>query len=194
MGYGRDRRFLAGLWAARRDRSIVGAMHLHVICKDGLWRAGFGGAEWPCAVGRGGVRPDKAEGDGATPAGCWPLRRLYYRPDRLEIAPQSSLPAEALTPELGWCDDPGDSAYNTLVKRPYPGRHELLWREDRLYDIVGVMGYNDDPPYPGRGSAIFLHLARDDYGPTEGCVALALPHLLDYLRAAGPGSEVRITK
>ncbi len=78
-----------------------------------------------------------------------------------------------LAPQDGWCDDADDAAYNKPVPLPYPGRHEILWRADAIYDLVGVLGWNDAPVVKGRGSAIFLHVARPDYAPTEGCIALS---------------------
>ena len=156
---------------------------------DGAWRAAFGARDWRCAIGPAGVTADKREGDGATPLGCFPLRRLLYRPDRL-AQPETLLPVAPLVPEDGWCDDPNDDAYNTQVRLPFAARHERLWRDDGVYDAIAILGYNDDPPQPGAGSAIFLHVARDDYPPTQGCVALALPDLLTVLREAGPGIRV----
>jgi L,D-peptidoglycan transpeptidase YkuD (ErfK/YbiS/YcfS/YnhG family) len=140
---------------------------------------------WPratvrCALGRGGVVRDKREGDGATPAGCFPLRRVLFRPDRV-ARPRTSLPVQAIAAHDGWCDDPGDALYNRPVRLPYPARHERLWRDDGLYDLVVVLGYNDDPARPGLGSAIFLHAARSDFAPTEGCVAVALADLVALL-------------
>ena len=126
----------------------------------------------PAVLGAGGIRPDKREGDGATPAGLLRLRRVLYRADR-EPAPACAVPREALAPDDGWCDDPSHPDYNTPVRLPHPGRHERLWREDRLYDLIGVLGWNDDPVVRDRGSAIFLHLAHPDGRPTEGCIALA---------------------
>src|SRR5215831_7281675 len=99
------------------------------------------GRKWRCAVGRGGVRNDKREGDGATPDGAFPLRRALYRADRLP-APICVLPAAPLAPDDGWCDDSADSAYNRTVKLPYGGRHERLWRDDGLYDVIVVIGHN----------------------------------------------------
>lgn len=125
-----------------------------------------------CAIGRGGVRADKSEGDGATPAGLLPLRRVLFRADRV-APPACAVPVEPIAPQDGWCDDPSHPDYNRPVGLPHPARHERLWREDTLYDIVGVLGWNDAPVLRGRGSAIFLHLARPDLAPTEGCIALA---------------------
>jgi L,D-peptidoglycan transpeptidase YkuD (ErfK/YbiS/YcfS/YnhG family) len=124
------------------------------------------------ALGRGGVRGEKHEGDGATPVGVLPLRRVLYRPDR-GPAPHAAVPVQPLAPNDGWCDDPASSAYNRPVRLPLDVSAEALWRDDSAYDIIGVLGWNDSPVQPGRGSAIFLHIARPDYAPTEGCVALA---------------------
>ncbi len=164
-------------------------MDLIVSRDGGVWRARFHSDSWRCAIGRGGVRADKREGDGATPAGCWPLRRVLYRADRL-VAPKTLLPVSEIRPEDAWCDDPGDARYNRHVVLPYAGHHERLWRDDDVYDVVVVMGHNDEPPRPGAGSAVFLHVARADFAPTEGCVALALEDLLTVLRLAGPDSRV----
>ncbi len=146
-----------------------------------------------CALGRTGVTPaeSKREGDGASPIGVWPIRGVFRRSDRLS-QPETSLPATALIPEAGWCDDPADPFYNRLVILPYAASHEELWREDGLYDLIVELGYNDDPVVKGKGSAIFLHLAREDYFPTEGCIACALPDLLAMLRNARPGDELEI--
>jgi len=153
------------------------------------------GGEARCALGRGGVTPaaDKREGDGASPLGSWPMRQVFFRPDRLE-RPETALPADAMIPEAGWCDEPASPLYNRPVILPFAASHEQLWREDHIYDLIVTLGYNDDPPVPGRGSAIFLHLAREDYSPTEGCIACALPDLLALLRVAQPGDALEIVK
>jgi L,D-peptidoglycan transpeptidase YkuD (ErfK/YbiS/YcfS/YnhG family) len=141
-----------------------------------------------CAIGPAGVvaADAKREGDGASPAGGWPMRRVFYRADR-RAAPQTGLEVVALSPDDGWCDAPGDPAYNRLVKLPYPASCEALWREDGVYDLVVELGYNDDPVVDGAGSAIFLHLARPDFSPTQGCVALAAADLEALLGLARPG-------
>src|SRR5512138_3428359 len=160
------------------------------LTEDGP-RARWSGTTRRCAVGRGGIARKEGEGDGVTPVGRWPMRRLLYRADRL-AKPATLLPCQAIAPEDGWCDDPADAAYNQPIRLPYPASHERLARDDHLYDLVVVLGYNDDPVVPGAGSAIFLHLARGDYGPTEGCVALALLDLLTVLESARPGSAVTV--
>lgn len=162
---------------------------------DSTGRLRWAGGAARCALGRSGVAAPatKREGDGATPLGAWPMRRLYWRPDRLE-RPATALPVEALTPEAGWCDDPDDPLYNRPVILPYPGRHERLWREDNLYDLIVELGYNDDPVVPGLGSAIFLHLARPDFAPTEGCIACARTDFLALLAIAKPGDRLEIVR
>ena len=144
-----------------------------------------------CAVGSGGIVRDKREGDGGTPAGTWAMREVLFRGDRLaEIV--TALPTRELGPDDGWCDDPADPAYNQPVTLPYRAHCEQLWLEDRVYDVIVPLGYNDDPVVPGRGSAIFLHVARRDYAPTAGCVAVALPDLLALLRQVRPGDAGRV--
>ncbi len=144
-----------------------------------------------CALGRGGVRADKREGDGATPAGRFAVRRLLFRPDRA-APPATALPAAPLSPAHGWCDDPAHPDYNREVRLPHPARCEALWRDDAIYDLVVVLGHNDAPVVPGLGSAIFLHLARESYAATEGCVALDRGDLLALLAALAPGDALRI--
>jgi L,D-peptidoglycan transpeptidase YkuD (ErfK/YbiS/YcfS/YnhG family) len=144
-----------------------------------------------CAIGWGGAVVRKREGDGGTPIGLMPMRAVWFRVDRL-AAPSTRLPCGPIAPEDGWCVDPADPNYNRHVRLPYPASCERLWREDGLYDVVVPLGYNDDPAVPGRGSAIFLHVAREGFSPTAGCVALALPDLLAVLREAGPGAGVRV--
>jgi L,D-peptidoglycan transpeptidase YkuD (ErfK/YbiS/YcfS/YnhG family) len=153
--------------------------------------ATLGERRWRCVVGAGGVREDKVEGDGATPVGEFPLRRLYFRNDRL-VLPKVRLPARPIGEHDGWCDDPRSPAYNRLVRIPNEWSHERMWREDGLYDLMVVVGYNDDPPEGEWGSAIFLHIARDDMGPTRGCVAFARDDLLELVSLIGPATRLRI--
>jgi L,D-peptidoglycan transpeptidase YkuD (ErfK/YbiS/YcfS/YnhG family) len=145
----------------------------------------FGALEFPCALGRSGIVTSKREGDGGTPAGTFPLREVRYRADRGDPPRTKGLQALPIRPSDGWCDAPGDPSYNRLVQLPYAASAEHLWRDDHLYDVLAVIGYNDSPPVSGMGSAIFLHVARttDDgkFAPTVGCVALRLDDLLAVL-------------
>lgn len=142
----------------------------------------LGGVTYRAALGRGGVRADKREGDGATPLGLLPLRRVLYRADRV-APPECAVSIEPLAPSDGWCDDPSDTHYNRMQMLPYDASCEQLWRSDGLYDVIGILGWNDAPVLAGRGSAIFLHVAYPDYAPTDGCIALALSDLRHILAA-----------
>ncbi len=154
-------------------------------------RLACGGAIYPCALGKGGARAAKREGDGATPAGRFSLRRILYRADKIG-KPQTALPIAAISRDDGWCDAPDDPLYNRQVRLPYGAHAESLWRDDDLYDVVVILGYNDDPVVKGLGSAIFLHVAKPDMGATEGCVALKLADLVAILRQMRPGDALRV--
>lgn len=154
----------------------------------------FGDIEYRCAIGAGGAVQDKREGDRATPLGIWPLRRVFYRPDRTAI-PSTHRRVIPIDRSMGWSDDAADPVhYNRLISLPYPGSHEILWRDDNLYDIVVELGYNDDPPIAGRGSAIFLHVAGADYPTTQGCVALEVNDLRALLAAVAPDETIAIRR
>lgn len=165
-----------------------------VFSADGHGRFTGPGFETRCALGWSGVRAaaDKREGDGASPIGTWPLRRVLYRPDRVKSL-KTGLPTFAIAPDDGWCDAPGDPAYNRPIKLPYPASAEHLWLEDHVYDIIVILGHNDDPVVPGAGSAIFWHLAHGDFRPTAGCVAIALDDMLKALAWAQPGDVLTIS-
>jgi L,D-peptidoglycan transpeptidase YkuD (ErfK/YbiS/YcfS/YnhG family) len=127
----------------------------------------------------------KREGDGATPAGRLRLQRLIIRRDRLP-GPGAALPAQAMRPDDGWCEDASHGRYNCPIRLPSVAGHETMWRDDHLYDVVGVLDWNLRPRIRGLGSAIFLHLCRPAFGPTAGCLALRGPDLKRLLLAAGP--------
>lgn len=150
-----------------------------------------GAESFPCALGRSGVTAAKHEGDGATPIGTFPLRRVFYRAERLE-EPKTKLSAVPTDPNDGWCDDAGHAQYNQLVRMHFAGSAEYLWRDDRVYDVIVVIGYNDAPVKPGQGSAIFMHVAKPDLSPTEGCVALRQEDLLAVLQRLDVNSTITI--
>lgn len=140
----------------------------------------IGGLRIPCALGRTGCRMHKREGDGATPRGSWKVREAFYRADRV-ARPSTTLKLRAIKPNDGWCDAENDPNYNRQITHPYGTSAEHLWRDDELYDIIVVLGYNDGPRVKGKGSAIFLHCARPDYSPTQGCIAVARANLIRLL-------------
>lgn len=163
-----------------------------LIVQSGILRT-TDGRQLPFTIGRAGIAApgEKREGDLKTPSGVFAMRGCYYRPDRMS-APVTGLPLVALTPQDGWCDDPAHALYNQHVTLPFDGRHEKLWREDHVYDLIIPLGYNDAPPVAGLGSAIFMHLKRPDGVGTEGCVALEREDLLALLPEFGVGSTVTV--
>lgn len=145
----------------------------------------------PCAIGRGGACPAavKSEGDGRTPLGAWPLRTALLRPGRVDPA-GIGLPWRWIRPGDGWSDDPADAQYNRPVYLPRATSAETLLRDGSAYDVVIVLGHNDSPPVPGRGSAIFLHL--DEGRPTAGCIAVARDDMIRLLPLLAPGDRMEI--
>jgi len=145
------------------------------------------------AIGRSGIRALKKEGDGGTPLGRFPIRRVLYRADRM-LRPRTPLPLHAIRAQDGWCDDPSDRNYNRLVRLPSRRSAEGLKRADDLYDVVLVLGHNDRPRVRGKGSAIFVHLARSGYTPTEGCVAFSRRDLLAVLAEIRRSTTILVTR
>ena len=143
------------------------------------------------ALGRSGIAALKREGDGATPLGRFPLRQVLFRADR-GPRPRATLPLHAIRSSDGWCEVPTDRNYNRLVKLSPNHTGDRLERDDHLYDVVIVLGYNDRPRVRGRGSAIFVHLARDGYAPTAGCIALSRHDLLQLLVHVRRGSTILV--
>lgn len=152
------------------------------------WQASYGERQWRAAVGRSGIQRKKTEGDGVSPVGCWPIRKVLYRADKLAMAPVSVFETAAIDRMDGWCDAPDHPDYNRPVRLPFAASHEEMWRKDDLYDIVVVLGQNDDPVVPNAGSAVFLHVASDGYGSTAGCAAMTREDLLDFLAMAKRGT------
>ncbi len=152
-----------------------------------IWPAGSARA----AAGRAGVTANKKEGDGATPAGSYPLVSGFYRADQMTL-PHSGLPMRALSPRDAWVDDPADPNYNRLAALPYPAHAEPMWLDDAVYDLLVVIGYNTNPVIPGAGSAIFLHIARPDFSSTAGCIAVEKDVLIRLMPFLGPGSTITI--
>lgn len=150
-------------------------------------RVAVGNHCFRCAIGRGGLRASKREGDGATPRGRFQFERLLYRSS---YRPRSGLPLSPIGRTDGWCDAVGDRNYNRQVRHPYPASAERLWRDDALYDAIVVLAHNRRPRVQGHGSAIFMHLARPGYLPTEGCIALGRRDLRLLLARLGRGDTI----
>ena len=151
-----------------------GLAHLTVRARPGHRSQGLlsvCGSVFPCALGRAGISSSKREGDGATPLAAMRLMSGYYRSDHANVR-AAQLEMRPIDATLGWCEVPGDRNYNRPVKVPYAASHETMRRKDRLYDYCLVLDWNISMRRRGRGSAIFFHLARPDFSPTQGCVAV----------------------
>jgi L,D-peptidoglycan transpeptidase YkuD (ErfK/YbiS/YcfS/YnhG family) len=151
-----------------------------------------GERELRCAIGANGFSNSTFEGSKTTPVGLYALRAGYYRPDIFLTAPQSSIPLSPIKPDDGWCDAPSHPRYNLPVKLPFDGSHERLWRDDKTYDIIIPIGYNDDPIVSGKGSAIFFHIAQPDFRPTLGCVAISLADMVALLPHISTNTKIKI--
>ncbi|WP_029556375.1 L,D-transpeptidase family protein [Xanthobacter sp. 91] len=181
-----------------RQANPVGISRIAVSRRPGTRHRGIlraGGLSIPVALGRSGIGADKREGDGRTPAGRWRILALLYRPDH-GPRPVSRFPTRPLRPADGWCDDRADRRYNCPVTLPLGGArkvsHEKMWRDDALYDLVLVIDHNQRPRIAGRGSAVFVHLARPGFTATEGCVALRRADMTRLLARLKPGAVIDI--
>jgi L,D-peptidoglycan transpeptidase YkuD (ErfK/YbiS/YcfS/YnhG family) len=180
------------LFASSGDRHVCRTLvvsALSMAATRGLLRIGT--LSLPCALGRTGRRAIKREGDGATPIGVYAIRDVLYRQDRL-MRPRTGFPARPIRRSDGWCDAQGDRNYNRPVHHPYPASAEAMWRDDHLYDLVVILGYNERPRIRGRGSAIFMHLAPRGYAPTAGCIAVSRRDLLLILARLRHPARLRV--
>ena len=178
-----------GMLAAGKGPSEAAAPHVDIEYhgRSIYWPSGQARA----VIGAGGVNWNKKEGDRATPAGTFSLPFGMYRRDRIKL-PKTDLPMTPLREAHAWVDDPSDPKYNQMVELPYPSHVEELWRTDGIYDLLVVVGYNMNPVQPGAGSAIFLHIARPDFSPTDGCIAVSHDILLQLISVLGPDSTLSI--
>lgn len=166
--------------------------HITVRRKPGDSMRGWltaGPLSLPVALGRGGIKANKREGDGGTPRGSFRLKRLWWRADR-HPRPATLLPVRRITPDDGWCEDHADRHYNRPVKLPAGSTTDRLARKDDLYDFVVEIEHNTRPRIAGRGSAVFVHVARPRFKPTAGCVALDIGSLRRLLARLGPRTRI----
>ncbi len=150
-----------------------------------------GGTTIPVALGRAGLLANKREGDGGTPRGTFRPQRVWWRADR-NVRPQTFLPIRQIGPEDAWCEDPTDRHYNRPVRRAPGQAGDRLKRQDHLYDFIVELDHNTRPRVAGRGSAVFLHLARANFGPTAGCVSMTKAAMLQLLRRLSPRTKIII--
>jgi L,D-peptidoglycan transpeptidase YkuD (ErfK/YbiS/YcfS/YnhG family) len=172
-------------------RSLV---HIHVRKRSGTRTRGIltaGALAIPVSLGRGGILANKFEGDGGTPRGRYRLKRLWWRADRL-ARPQTGLPVRPIVPADAWSEDPADRRYNRPVRRKPGEPGDRLMRQDGLYDLIIEIDHNDRPRIAGRGSAVFIHVARDGFRPTAGCVGLRRNDLIRLLGRLSPRTWIHI--
>lgn len=150
-----------------------------------------GGQTIPVALGRGGIIANKREGDGGTPKGTFRPRQLWWRADR-NTRPLTFLPIRAIRPEDAWCEDPSSRHYNQPIKLGRDQTGDRLKRDDHLYDFIVELDHNTSPRIAGFGSAVFLHLARENFSPTAGCVSMTKSAMLRLLRRLGPQTKIVI--
>jgi L,D-peptidoglycan transpeptidase YkuD (ErfK/YbiS/YcfS/YnhG family) len=164
----------------------------HVRAKPGARTRGIltaGALALPVALGRGGIRANKREGDGGTPRGTFRLRRLWWRADRA-TRPVTQLPVRRIRGDDAWCEDPRDRHYNQPIRRDAGAAGDRLKRADQLYDLIVEIDHNTRPRIAGRGSAVFIHIARPGFAPTAGCVALTAPALRRLLSHASSHTRI----
>lgn len=148
---------------------------------------------YPCVLGKKSVTKDKKEGDKSTPYGEFPVRKVFFRADRIgNKLEHLKIPTQIINKDDGWCDDSLSPEYNKYVKLPFQYSHEKLWREDHLYDIILVIGYNDQPVVSEKGSAIFLHIKSPETKSTAGCVAFSEKNLIEILHKLDLNSKIII--
>ena len=144
-----------------------------------------------CALGKAGIGKKKIEGDNITPKGSFDIVKIYYRNDRVKKI-SSKFKVIKITKKMGWCDDPNSKKYNQLINLPTNCKYEKLYRKDNVYDLVIVLDYNIKPTIKNKGSAIFIHVARQNYKKTEGCIALKKNHLKKLIKTIEKNTKVII--
>ena len=144
-----------------------------------------------CAVGKKGIGNKKKEGDLITPKGQFKIKYILYRKDRVKIS--TKLKKKIIKKNMGWCDDPRSSLYNKLIRLPFTYKHEKLFKKENNYDIILVLNYNMNPIKKNKGSAIFIHVAKNDFKSTEGCVAIKKINLIKLIKEIGPNTKVKIS-
>ena len=160
-----------------------------IINKFGLIK--YKNFKFRCALGKAGIGKKKREGDNVTPTGTFKIVKIYYRSDRIKKI-SSKFRAIEITKNMGWCDDPNSKNYNQLINLPSKYGHEKLFKKNNIYDIIVVLNYNMKPVVKNKGSAIFIHVAKKNYQPTQGCIALKKNDLLKILSKINKNIKIKI--
>ena len=160
-----------------------------IINKFGLIK--YKNFKFRCALGKAGMGEKKQEGDNVTPTGTFKIVKIYYRSDRIKKI-SSKFRAIEITKNMGWCDDPNSKNYNQLINLPSKYGHEKLFKKNNIYDIIVVLNYNMKPVVKNKGSAIFIHVAKKNYQPTQGCIALKKNDLLKILSKINKNIKIKV--
>ena len=160
-----------------------------IINKSGYLK--YKDLKFKCALGKSGIGKKKIEGDNITPKGIFSIVKIYYRSDRVKKI-SSKFILIKITEKMVWCDDPNSKKYNQLINLPTNCKYEKLYRKDNVYDLVIVLDYNINPTIKNKGSAIFIHVARQDYKKTAGCIALKKNHLKELVKTIKKNTKVII--
>ena len=147
--------------------------------------------KYKCALGKSGIGNKKTEGDNITPRGVFNIVKIYYRKDRIKGL-FSKFKLIEVTKRMGWCDDPKSKKYNQPIKLPAKFNHEILYRRDNIYDLILVLNYNMKPTIKNKGSAIFIHITKNNYKKTAGCIALKKKHLIYLVKKIRKNTRVKI--
>ena len=151
----------------------------------------FKSLKFRCALGKCGIKKKITEGDFITPKGIFSLKKVYYREDRIKGL-KTKLKKIKIKKNMAWCDDPKSKFYNKQIKLPNRYNYEKLYRKDKIYDIIITLDYNTNPIVKNKGSAIFLHIAKKNYKPTAGCIALKKEDLIHLLSVIKKGNKIKI--
>ena len=144
-----------------------------------------------CAVGKRGISIKKKEGDFITPKGTFKIREIFYRKDRVQNL-ITRIKKTVIRKNMGWCDDPKSKKYNKLVYFPFKHSAEKLYRSENIYDIILVLNFNMNPVKKNKGSAIFIHIAKKNFQPTQGCIALDKSELIKLVKSIKINTIVKI--
>ncbi len=160
-----------------------------IVKKSGYLK--YKNLKFRCALGKGGVKKKTMEGDNITPKGIFKIIKIYYRPDKIKKI-KTLIKKIKIKKNMGWCDDPSSRFYNKLINLPTKYSHEKLYRNDRLYDLIVVLSYNTNPIIKNKGSAIFIHIAKNSYKKTKGCIALKKEHLIEIISKIKKNTKIKI--
>ena len=161
-----------------------------IVKKSGYLK--YKNLKFRCALGKNGIKKKIKEGDNVTPKGIFKITKIYYRQDKIKKI-RTSIKKIKIKKNMGWCDDPDSNFYNKQIKIPNKFSYEKLYRNDRIYDLLAVLNYNINPVVKNKGSAIFIHIAKSNYRPTAGCIALKKFDLVKLLQIIKKNTKIKIS-